>query len=229
MTNLSGQIEPLVTSYLTHFRRYYPGILEWYSGIKEGFSIGRRGMFISWSGHEIQGLAITKNGPRAKLCHISVSQTARERGVGWALMQLAVRGMIQSGAKEILVTTSEDVFRSHGSFFGAVGFEVFDWQPHRYRYGTSELIWRMDHNSSKCQLKWVCSDYNDGLVDDRADNSPLTIAGRETNIGLSLSGLAKQDVLTTFSRLPRCTLLSPHSYAGLQYQTCRKDQLRKLE
>lgn len=211
MTNLSGQIEPLVASYLTHFRQYYPEILEWYSGIKDEFSIGRRGLFISWSGHEIQGLAITKNGPRAKLCHISVSRAARERGVGRALMQLAVRGMKQGGAKEILVTTSEDVFRSHGNFFGAAGFEVFDWQPHRYRYGTSELIWRMDLNSSKCHQKWVRSNYTDGLVRSRADRLPPTSVGPETSIKLSLTGSTSYG-MSTLGYLPRCTLLDPHDY-----------------
>ncbi|MGH9823012.1 MAG: hypothetical protein ACREDR_07175, partial [Blastocatellia bacterium] len=55
-----------IKNYLSHFRRYYPGILEWYSDIKSEIGTGRRSLFVSQNGPEIEGLAIIKNGVRAK-------------------------------------------------------------------------------------------------------------------------------------------------------------------
>jgi hypothetical protein len=52
--------------------------------------------------------------------------------------------MVDKGACEIRVTTDEQVFRDHGSFFCASGFEVIDWQVNRYRRGASELLWKLD-------------------------------------------------------------------------------------
>ncbi|MGE0827263.1 MAG: GNAT family N-acetyltransferase [Candidatus Binatia bacterium] len=141
--SLPFQLDSFIVRYLAHFRGYYPGILEWYSGLEEEFASGRRQQFVSWNGADVQGLAITKNGDRAKLCHISVSPTARDQGLGRTLMQLALWGMVYRGAQEIRVTTGEEVFREHGAFFRAAGFEVIDWQVHRYRHGVSELLWRL--------------------------------------------------------------------------------------
>lgn len=136
-----------VASYLSHFRRYYPGILEWYSGLKEELLSGRRSMFVSSNASEVQGLAITKNGPSGKLCHISVSPAVRDRGLGRTLMSLALSDMARRGAREIHVTTGEEVFRDHAEFFRASGFSLVDWQLNRYRKGTSELIWKMTADS----------------------------------------------------------------------------------
>ena len=133
---------PMV-GYLNHFRCYYPGILEWYSGLKDELLSGRRSVFVFRKGSEIQGLAITKNGSSAKLCHISVSPTARERGIGGTLMRLALAEMKRRGAKEIHVTTGEEVFRDHAEFFRLSGFGLVDWRLNRYRPGASELIWKM--------------------------------------------------------------------------------------
>ncbi|MBI4470503.1 MAG: GNAT family N-acetyltransferase [Acidobacteria bacterium] len=134
----------LIRQYLRSFRRYYPGILEWYSGLTQEFSTGRRSLLVSWKGPEIQGLAITKNGERAKLCHISVSPSARDRGLGLTLMQSAIQEMVCSGAREIRVTTGEEIFCEHSSFFFGVGFRPIDWQVHRYRRGSSEILWKLD-------------------------------------------------------------------------------------
>ena len=137
---ISAHIAP----YLANSRRYYPGIFEWYFGLEDGFVSGRRGMFVSWNGPDVHGLAITKNGQRAKLCHISVSPAARDRGIGSTLACLALSDMVHHGAQEIRVTTSEEVFRSHGPFFRAIGFNVIGWQVNRYRRNVSELLWKLE-------------------------------------------------------------------------------------
>ncbi len=139
----SNLINSPITRYLDNFRRYYPGILEWYSGLEPGFASGERRMFVSWNGSNVDGLAITKNKQRAKLCHISVSTGARNRGIGSTLAQLALCDIVRNGAHEIRLTTSEEVFRGHASFFGILGFRVIDWQVNRYRRGVSELLWNL--------------------------------------------------------------------------------------
>ena len=141
---LYDQMSSPVARYLAGFRRYYPGILEWYSGLVDGLATGSRKMFVSWNQTGVQGLAIAKNGYRAKLCHISVSPAARGQGLGRTLMSAAMRDMVNSGAREIRVTTGEEVFRDHAAFFQSVGFEVIDWHAHRYRRGDSELLWKLD-------------------------------------------------------------------------------------
>ena len=140
----SDLISSPIAQYLVNFQRYYPGILEWYSGLGNGFASGHRRMFVLWNGSDVQGLAITKNGHRAKLCHISVSPNARDLGVGSALMSIALCDMVHRGAQEIRVTTSEEVFRDHAPFFRAAGFKVIDWQVHRYRRDVSELLWKLE-------------------------------------------------------------------------------------
>lgn len=132
-----------VINYLSHFQRYYPGIVEWYDRIKNEVVSGRRSVFASWTGSEIQGLAITKNGINSKLCHISVSPFARDRGLGSTLMSLALSDMVDNGAQAIHVTTDEEVFRNYGNFFRRSGFALLDWQLNRYRRGNSELIWKI--------------------------------------------------------------------------------------
>jgi ribosomal protein S18 acetylase RimI-like enzyme len=133
-----------VAQYLANFRLYYPGIFEWYFGLEDDFASGQRRMFVSWNGSNVDGLAITKNGHRAKLCHISVSPAARDCGLGWTLAGLALSDMVHYGAQEIRVTTSEEVFYRHASFFRAIGFSVVDWQVHRYRHDVSELVWKLE-------------------------------------------------------------------------------------
>lgn len=140
----SELISARIEQYLVNFRRYYPGILEWYSGLRGGFSTGHRRMFVSWDGSNVDGLAITKNGVRAKLCHISVSPSARDHGIGSALINNALLDMAYRGAREIRVTTSEEVFYSHGHFFRAAGFTAIDWKVHKYRRNASEILWKMD-------------------------------------------------------------------------------------
>jgi|GEM_PF-5551387 len=149
-----------IKSYLINFRRYYPGIIEWYDRIKEEVVSGRRSIFTSWQGSEIHGLAITKNGVKSKLCHISVSPTSRDSGLGSTLMNLAVSDMVRNGAQEIHVTTDEEVFRNHAEFFRASGFKLIDWQLNRYRKGASELVWKIMVSNEADYLGNVGHDLN---------------------------------------------------------------------
>lgn len=54
---------------------------------------------------------------------------------------------------KIRVTTSEEVFRQHGSFFRNAGFSVIDWQVSRYRKNTSELLWKLDMQPCISELR----------------------------------------------------------------------------
>jgi len=139
--------------YLSNFSGYYPGILEWYSGLKDELLSGQRSVFVSLRGSEIQGLAITKNGLNAKLCHISVSSAARDRGIGGTLMRLALEDMKRKGAREIHVTTGEEILRKHGDFFRFSGFSLIDWHLNRYRRGISELIWTLTVESESSNFE----------------------------------------------------------------------------
>lgn len=153
----SDLISSPIGRYLTHFRMYYPGILEWCSRLKDGFATGQRKMFVSWSGSDISGLAITKNGCRAKLCHISVSPLARDIGIGSTIAYMALSDMVNHGAKEIKVTTGEDVYRYHAHFFRAFGFRTVDWKVHKYRHGVSEILWKLEVNPESPHIKNIVS------------------------------------------------------------------------
>ncbi len=143
----SNQLISPIAQYLANFQRFYPGIMDWYAGLGCDFTNGRRKMFMVWNGSKILGLAITKNGYRAKLCHISVSYAARGQGIGSFLVKSALREMINAGAKEIRVTTSEEVYYGHAAFFKNLGFKAVDWQVHRYRRNISEILWRLEMGS----------------------------------------------------------------------------------
>jgi GNAT superfamily N-acetyltransferase len=144
-----------IVEHLANFQGYYPGILEWFAGLKDELNNGRRTIIVCWDGRKIDGVAITKNGLRAKLCHISVAPHSRNRGIGRALMRLAVSEMHRHGAKEIRVTTSEEVFRQYGCFFSRAGFYVVDWQVNRYRKNSSELLWKRDLEPYRCETDWA--------------------------------------------------------------------------
>lgn len=147
-----------LASYLSHFRSYYPGILEWYSSLQGDLLTGRRSVFLSRKGTEVQGLAITKNGPHAKLCHISVLPAVRGRGLGGSLMWLALKDMERRGATEIHVTTGEEVFGKHAEYFRGFGFSLVDWRLNRYRKGTSELIWKKTVKFDPANLEHTTSE-----------------------------------------------------------------------
>jgi GNAT superfamily N-acetyltransferase len=147
MTRFNIMDVPL-SNYLNEFRFYYPDILEWYSRLQSDLLTGRRNLFAICRRSTIEGLAITKNGAKAKLCHISVVPSARNRGIGGSLIRLALANMKSRGAKEIHVTTDEKIFRQFGEFFRSAGFSIVDWQVNRYRSGSSELLWTMPVTAS---------------------------------------------------------------------------------
>lgn len=139
-------------SYLGNFCRLYPGIIDWYEKVERDIGSGKRSVFAFLDGRGIGGLAITKNGENAKLCHISVAPGLRHVGHGQRLMGLAIAEMLRRGANSITVTTGEEVFRLHGDFFADAGFQLLDRQLHRYRTGVAELIWTMDADRARAHL-----------------------------------------------------------------------------
>jgi len=168
----SNQLISPIAQYLANFQRFYPGIMDWYAGLGCDFTNGRRKMFMVWNGSKILGLAISKNGYRAKLCHISVSYAARGQGIGSFLVKSALHEMIKAGAREIRVTTGEEVYRGHAAFFKTMGFKAVNWQVHRYRRNISEILWSLEIRSDL--LRGV----DNNRLPLRNDRSDFNICGR---------------------------------------------------
>ncbi len=139
MTSISS--DP-IACYLSSFVGLYPRILEWYASIVPEISTGGRSMIGLVVDGELKGLAVTKNKAKAKLCHISILEDERQRGLGSELLRAAITTVLQHGARSVHVTTSEEVAETYGFFFSRVGFSIVDIQKNRYRRGSSEFIWK---------------------------------------------------------------------------------------
>jgi hypothetical protein len=170
---------------------------------------GRRTLFLFRKGLEVQGLAITKNSSQAKLCHISVLPSARGRGLGQALMLLALTEMARLGAKDIHVTTGEEVFGQHADYFTSFGFTLTDWHVNRYRKGSSELIWRREVNFDQNNFEWVVNKEGYGILDlNSHSNEDLNGGGYcRLHNGIASSHLTLPDAKSktfdhSFSRIP---------------------------
>lgn len=130
-----------VAEYLQGFSHLYPKIGDWYSRIRPEFGTGARSLIALVANGRIEGVAITRNGLRAKLCHISIAETERARGLGRLLLHTAAEELVAQGARRVHVTTGEEVAELHTHFFQRYGFTVVDEQRNRYRSGRSELVW----------------------------------------------------------------------------------------
>lgn len=130
-----------VREYLQGFSHLYPGIGDWYARIRPEFGTGSRSLITLVDNGRIQGVAITRNGLRAKLCHISITETERAHGLGRLLLHAAAEELVAQGARRVHVTTGEEVAELHAQFFQRYGFSVVDEQRNRYRTGRSELVW----------------------------------------------------------------------------------------
>jgi hypothetical protein len=131
-----------LSRYLGGFSTFYPSILDWFGKVLREASTGRRSILgLVTEGGELDGLAITKNTLRAKLCHISIAEPARGDGRAWMLVQYAARDMLSRGARSVHVTTSEEVAERYGAFFSRCGFSKDTYQNGRYRPGAAEWEW----------------------------------------------------------------------------------------
>jgi len=137
----TGVLNDLVADYLDMFSDLYPGIQGWYHRISKEAPLGRRTIIALVRRGRIEGLAITKNSAKAKLCHISIAKDLRERGAGMRLMRAAIYEMIEKGARRVHVTTGDDVVAEHGRFFARCGFEIASLNRNRYRRGHDEFVW----------------------------------------------------------------------------------------
>lgn len=129
-----------VHAYLQPFSRYYPGIESWFGKVRAETVGGRRRVFALSIDGQLSGLAITKTGHKAKLCHFSLSPSARGLGLGRQLMTLAMRDLVAWGARAIYVTTSDEVAEPYGGFFSRCGFDLSAYIRDCYRRGSDELI-----------------------------------------------------------------------------------------
>lgn len=142
-----------VVTYLDGFAAYYPGIATWAAKVRDGLPTRERSVFafVSCTG-ALAGLAITKNHEDAKLCHISVAESAREEGLGAWLMYAAMQEMLTVGARRIHVTTGEEVATDYGEFFERFGFRYHSFCSSRYRRGADELEWEASRERIASQL-----------------------------------------------------------------------------
>lgn len=133
--------------YLSGFEYLYPGIMKWYRSSLSGVHSGERSIFGVMVDDRLSGLAITRNGKSAKLCHISLHERLQNQGVGLSLARLAINSMLETGARTIRVTTSEEVTAFHGGFFSRLGFSPTAQLKGAYRTGRYETIWGADSSS----------------------------------------------------------------------------------
>lgn len=150
-----------VFDYLIGFSTFYPAIATWCAKVREDAHSGKRSVFafVSSDG-KIDGLAITKNGVRSKLCHISISDHARTDGRGASLMRAAAGDMLGSGARRIHVTTSEEVAAEYGEFFIRFGFARQSYRCGRYRPNADELEWEA---SRECLARRIVGSEHHGM------------------------------------------------------------------
>jgi ribosomal protein S18 acetylase RimI-like enzyme len=150
---MAAQTWSAISDYLTSFSEYYPSIDLWCSKVLREVPSGRRSVLalVSAAG-TIDGLAITKNGARAKLCHFSIAEHARGDGRGWALMQAAGTEMLCKGARHFHVTTSEEVADEYGGFFTRSGFTKGRYRNGRYRRGFAEWVWSANYDDLVARL-----------------------------------------------------------------------------
>ena len=89
-------------------------------------------------------------------------------------MRLALYDMLHCGAREIRVTTGEDVYRNHALFFLAAGFKVIDWQVNRYRRGVSELLLKFEVDPALWYVQGSASHTNQYGSKSESGGLPLT-------------------------------------------------------
>lgn len=136
-----------ILEYLLAYGVYYPGIDEWFDKVILEASSERRRIWVVIAGDELSGLAITKTGKRAKLCHISLSPSLRRIGVGSQLMRMVVEDLLKSGAQTVHLTAGDEIADEYGRFFGRCGFRVTARASNRYRRGRDELVWKATRES----------------------------------------------------------------------------------
>ncbi len=134
-----------VRDYLQSFATFYPSIDTWCAKVLKEVPSGRRTILALVTAGKLDGLGIVKNGPHAKLCHISVTDHVRGDGCGWALMRAAANEMLRRGTRHIHVTTSEEVADEYGHFFARCGFSRGSYRNGRYRRGATEWEWTASH------------------------------------------------------------------------------------
>lgn len=130
-----------LTEYLLGFRNLYPEIDTWLSKLYTELPSGRRTIWVVSNHGCIDGLAIVKNGRRAKLCHFSIAEAARDKGIARELLRAAFDAAVVAGAYTLHVTTSEETAEVYGDFFQGCGFVQESWSLGRYRPGVDEIRW----------------------------------------------------------------------------------------
>lgn len=186
-----------VRAYLQPFSRYYPNIESWFGKVRAEAVEGRRHVFALRIDGQLSGLAITKGGLKAKLCHFSLSPSARGLGLGRKLMALAMRDLLASGALAIHVTVSDEVAEPYGGFFSRCGFDLSAYIRDCYRRGSDELIFTATPESLGSHLfsfrrvgtreEWHGNQTRSGI--DQAEQ-PL-VPGRSENGFILVDGLGR--------------------------------------
>lgn len=138
------QFRSFIVSHLEGYRRFYPGILEWFYKVETELKDESRWIFLVLDDGAPAGFAMTKNGESIKLCHLSICSYARRRGHGKALMEHVFNNAIQRGVSSIYTTTSERSELGTALFLSLMGFNVVGRKANLYQNGVDEFIWVCD-------------------------------------------------------------------------------------
>ena len=141
MAVLQADTDQEVQRYLRPYETYYPGIDDWFEKVWLESATDKRRIWVVISGGALSGLAITKTGKQAKLCHVSLSPSLRGIGVGRRLMGVAVGELLAGHVRTVHVTAGDEIAEEHGGFFERWGFQLVGWARNRYRPGSDELVW----------------------------------------------------------------------------------------
>jgi ribosomal protein S18 acetylase RimI-like enzyme len=152
MTTTLTDFIPNIKEYLRAFQEYYPGIDLWFDKVWQESLLGKRRIWVIRVNEELSGVAITKPGLDAKLCHFSLLPSLRQKKLGVYLMRTAIGDLVCTGARTVHVTTSDEVGDQFGGFFRRCGFVYVSYAKNRYRQGSDELIWKASISSLRSYL-----------------------------------------------------------------------------
>lgn len=129
---------------LSHEDRY-PGIERWLRAkVAADLASPSRQAFLAYVGEQAVASAVLKRGRSSKICHLHISETYQDLGLGnvfFALMALEAR----PSSREIHFTLPEGLWTERHTFFASFGFE--EAVPARNQY-------RLFENELRCSAPW---------------------------------------------------------------------------
>lgn len=131
-----------IQEFLAESNFLYPDIDCWWrKRVIPGISEGLRKVLVACSGASIDGIFIGKLGDSAKICTLRLRESARNQGVGRALVTEGLTKLLVTKANRFHVTISEAAEEGAIDFFESLGFGRIGVESDRYRKGVDEFIY----------------------------------------------------------------------------------------